>query len=142
MTGIVSDIGLGISGLLTGAGIGERSEQAETEQLLLSQQEAEETQRGIEQAEQAQRKIAKTLSQQKADEAATGFTGPSYGAISKSSFDAFLKDENAISQNVKFRDQALEARKKDIEKGKDFSIFNSLANFGLSNEDSITNLFK
>lgn len=139
--GLLNDALLGVEGLLTGASIFERGKSADAQEEMLTEQQLEETERGIQQTSKDQKRIAQTLSQQKADESVSGFSGPTFGAMSKASFESFLKDEDAISMNTKFRNEALEARKKDVERGRNFSIFNSLANFGLRNEDSITKLF-
>lgn len=106
-----------------------KKSQAQTTQLQL--QGVEEQQRGLSQAQKAQQREAKTLSQQKANASVSGLSGPSFGAIERSSFDSFLNDENNIYLNTQFREQALNAREEDVKKSRNASIFGSLADFGL-----------
>lgn len=108
-----------------------KSKRSSTQEDLLKQQEEQERMRGVQQAEKDQIKIAKTLDAQKSQESVSGLTGPSFGAISKTSFDAFLNDENNIAMNTKFRENALKIREDEVKKSRNASMFGTLANLGM-----------
>jgi len=117
--------------LLGGAKLFSESSRADTQDLLLDTQLVQEKEKGVQQTERDQSQIAKVLDTQKSQESVSGLTGPSFGAISKTSFDAFLNDENAISLNTQFRESAIKARKSDVNKSRNASMFGTLANLGM-----------
>lgn len=122
---------LAAESILTGGKLLTENRSKDERETQLDIQSVEEKQRGISQAEKAQSKEARTFSQQKANASVSGLSGPSFGAIERSSFDAFLNDEDNIFMNTQFREQALNARKDDLQKSRNASMFGTLSNFGM-----------
>jgi len=130
---VFTDILLGVEALTTGAGMFEKSQQEAARETQIEMRKTQENMRAIQQAERQQIKEVKTMSAQAADEAVTGFSpaSPSFKAISKSSFDAFLNDENATALNNQFQQNMLDIQKDEAKKSKNASMFRLLSNFGL-----------
>lgn len=130
---IFTDILLGFEALTTGAGLFEKNKSSNVRDTQLQMREVQDNMKAIQQASREQGKEVKTMSQQAADEAVTGFdaASPSYKAISMTSFDAFLNDQNATATNNQFQQNMLEAQRQDNQTSKNASMFRMLSNFGM-----------
>lgn len=123
---------LAAEAVITGAKIYSEHTKASAQDFGLETEMTQEKERGINQAERDQNKILKIMDSQKAQESVSGLTGPSFGAISKTSFNAFLNDEKNISLNTEFRENAMKVRQDEVKKSRNSSMFSSLAQFGLN----------
>lgn len=130
---IFTAILLGVEALGTAAGMFERHKGSGARDTELQIRETQDNMRAIQEASREQSKQVKTMSQQAADEAVTGFdaASPTYKAMSMASYDAFLNDEHATATNDKFQQSMLETQRKENTSSTNASMFNMLTRFGM-----------
>lgn len=123
---------LAAEAVLTGVSIAAQDRSTAKQKTLSKARETQERERGVQQTKRAQDRIVNVLDQQASQETVSGLEGPSFGELSKRSFDSFLGDEQAISLSTQFKIQSQKVRREELEKSRNASTFGSIAKLGLS----------